>query len=127
MKAFLAVNAVMYTVFALWCTLQPRQTAEFLGLSLPGPPALSEFTAVYGGLEAGMAAFFALGLLKPSLRKAVLVFALCLYAGLFVFRTTVVVRYGAEVGNTLGAYGLELVFLVWAVILSRKHLATPTA
>lgn len=117
MTAYLAINATMYTIFALWCTIRPRETARFLGMELPGPPALSEYTAVYGGLEAGMAAFFALGLLKPSLRPAVLLFAVCLYAGLVVFRTTVVVRHGTAVGNTLGAYGLEIVFLVWGVVL----------
>jgi len=113
--AFLVINAVLYAGFALWCAIRPHTTARFLGLELVGIPGLSEYTAVYGGLEAGMAVFFALAAWRPELRPAGLLFAICLYAGLVLFRTTVVVRHGTAIGNTMGAYALELLFLVWAV------------
>lgn len=115
--AFLAVNAVLYAVFALWTAIRPHGTARFLGLELVGIPGLSEYTAVYGGLEAGMAAFFALAAVRPELRPAGLLFGLCLYAGLVLFRTTVVVRHGTAIGNTMGAYVFELLFLIWAVAI----------
>jgi hypothetical protein len=117
MTAYLLLNAVMYAVFALWCTFRPHTTARFLGYELPGPPGLSEYTAVYGGLEAGLAAFFALAIVRDELRTAAVIAAVCLYAGLFCFRTIVVARHGRAVGKTLGAYVAELALLVWGLTL----------
>ena len=68
-------NVVAYVVFALWCTIRPEQTARFLGFSLDGWKGQAEYVAVYGGIEAAFAVFFALCALRPAWHGPGLAFA----------------------------------------------------
>lgn len=116
--AYLAFNAVLYTVFALWCALAPKQTSTFLGLTPANPAGESEYLAVYGGLQAGLAVFFALATFLPEHRRAALLLSLALYGGIVALRTIAAMRLGfGELGNARFAYGLEIVLLVIALVL----------
>ena len=115
---YLAFNALLYTAFSLWCAIAPRQTSEFLGLTPANPAGESEFLAVYGGLQAGLAAFYALAIFVPEHRKSAMLLSLALYGGLVLLRTIAGLRVGfAELGNARFAYGLEIVLLVVALVL----------
>jgi Domain of unknown function (DUF4345) len=115
---YLAFNAVLYTAFAIWCALAPKQTSEFLGLTATNPAGESEYLAVYGGLQAGLAVFFALATFLPEYRKSALVMSLALYGGIVLLRTVAALRLGfAELGNARFAYGLEIVLLIVALVL----------
>lgn len=85
-QAYLYLNAFAYVVFAVWCTVMPEKTASFLGLALPTASGKSEYITVYGGLEFGVAIFFLITAIKPDLRSAGLLFAVCFYAGLILWR-----------------------------------------
>lgn len=116
--AYLAFNAVLYTLFAAWCALAPKQTSEFLGLTYSTPAGESEYLTVYGGLQAGLAVFFALATFLPEHRKSALLMSLALYGGLVALRTIAGLRLGfGELGNARFAYGLELVLLIVALVL----------
>lgn len=116
--AYLAFNAILYTVFALWCALAPKQTSTFLGLTPANPAGESEYLAVYGGLQAGLAVFFALATFLPEHRRAALLLSLALYGGIVALRTIAAMRLGfGELGNARFAYGLEIVLLVIALVL----------
>lgn len=116
--AYLAFNAVLYTVFALWCALAPRQTSGFLGLTYSNPAGESEYLTVYGGLQAGLAVFYALATFLPEHRKSALLLSLALYGGIVLLRTIAGLRLGfGELGNARFAYGLEIVLLVVALVL----------
>lgn len=84
--AFLLINGVGYVGLAAWCTLLPDKTSAAIGFGLSNASAKSEYITVYGGLELGMGIFFLLTALRPDLRQAGVLFALCLYACLAVFR-----------------------------------------
>ncbi|MFM8980505.1 MAG: DUF4345 family protein [Planctomycetia bacterium] len=113
--ACLALNAVLYVALGLWCALDPATTARFVGLQPTGPAGQSEWLAVYGGLELGLGAFFAVAALRPALRSAGLLFALCLYAGIVVLRSTAALQLGfASLGNARGMWVLEVLLLALA-------------
>jgi hypothetical protein len=116
--AYLAVNAVLYVIFAAWCSLAPQQTSTFLGLAPSNPAGESEYLAVYGGLQAGLAVFYAMAAFTPGHRRAALLFSLAIYGGIVALRTVAVVRLGlADLGNARYAYVLEIALLIAALAL----------
>ncbi len=117
--AFLAFNAVLYAVFSVWCALAPEQTSTFLGLVRVNPAGESEYLAVYGGLQAGFAAFYALAAFLPDHRRTAVLFSLLLYGGIVLFRSVAVVQFGfATLGAARFAYLLEIGLLAAATALT---------
>jgi hypothetical protein len=115
---YLAFNAVLYAVFAVWCAVAPKQTSGFLGLTPANPAGESEYLAVYGGLQAGLAAFYALATFLPDHRRSALLMSLALYSGIVLLRTLAGLRLGfGELGNARYAYGLEIMLLIVALVL----------
>jgi hypothetical protein len=115
---YLVVNAFLYAVFALWCALAPHQTSTFLGLAPTNSGGQSEYLAVYGGLQAGLAVFYTFAIVQPEHRRAALVLSLAMYGGIVLLRTVAGLRLGfATLGNARFAYGLEIVLLLAALVL----------
>jgi len=119
--AYFWFNAAAYLVFAVWCTMKPHATARFLGFTLEGGKGHAEYVAVYGGIEAAFAVFFTLCALRPAWYGPGLAFAACLYGGLVVFRSIVLVQRGFDVGTAIYPYVFELVMLALTVLLWRRH------
>ena len=119
---YLWINAVAYAGFSAWCTLFPQQTATGIGFTFASPSAKSEYITVYGGLEAGLAVFFLLGALRPELRPAVLLFSVCLYTGLVVFRCGTILMIGDLSKLIYALFALEALLgaCAWALWLSRR-------
>ena len=118
---YLAFNAVLYAVFSVWCALAPERTSAFLGLVRANPGGESEYLAVYGGLQAGFAAFYGLALLLPDHRRTAVLFSLLLYGGIVVFRSVAVVRFGfTALGTARFAYVLEIGLLAAAIALALR-------
>ena len=116
--AYLAFNALLYTLFSAWCALAPKQTSSFLGLTPANPAGESEYLAVYGGLQAGLAVFYAIATFLPDHRRSALLMSLAIYGGIVALRTIAGLRLGfAELGNARFAYGLEIVLLIIALVL----------
>lgn len=89
---WLAFNAVLYFGLGVWCAANPAGTSEAIGYALTNGSARSEYLTVYGGLELGMAAFFAWCAWKPELRGAGLLFGVASYGGIVLFRAASVLR-----------------------------------
>lgn len=120
--AYLGFNAVLYAVLGAWCALAPGTTSAWVGLSAVGPAGASEYLAVYGGMQLGFAAWFALTAARPALRPAGLGFAICLYGGIVALRTVAVAQLGfATLGNARLAFGLEVALLVAALGLAARR------
>lgn len=121
-KLYLAFNALMYAVFAAWCTLAPRQTGQYVGLTHTTPGGQSEYLAVYGGLQAGLAAYYALALLAPAHQRSALWMSAFLYAGIAAFRTIAALRLGFDsLGNARYFYCAEVVLFLAAVFLIARR------
>jgi hypothetical protein len=117
LRTYLFVNAALYVLFAVWCTVMPEKTAETLGLAFRSGSGKSEYITVYGGLEFGVAMFFLLAALRPELRQAGLLFALLFYGGLVAWRIPTLLMVSGVQKVTYGFAATEAVLLVMAVLL----------
>jgi hypothetical protein len=108
---YLYVNAVLYLIFALWCTIGMSRTAPAMGFTSLANGGRSEYLAIYGGLQIGLAISFWLLARNPEWHKPGILFALVLYAPIVLFRLVSLARYW-PVGNvTLATAALEVVLL----------------
>jgi len=115
--AYLWLNAFLYLLFSLWCAFAPEKTSSFLGLSRKDDAGITEYLAVYGGLQFGLAIIFAWSVLGGWQMNG-LRMAIALYAGIVAFRTIGAFQVGfGNLGNAAYSYGLELTLLIMAVAL----------
>ena len=110
---YLYFNAVLYAVFALWCTLAPAQTAKAVGYDLLSRSGESEYLVVYGGLQLGLALFF-FYCARVGEQRIGLVLALALYAPIVAYRCVTVARQWPVAATTLGTGVLEIALLLGA-------------
>jgi hypothetical protein len=61
----LALTAAAFGGFGTWLLVKPDALGK-VGVEVPTPAARAEIRAFYGGLELGMAAFFAAAAARPS-------------------------------------------------------------
>lgn len=115
-NAFLYFNALLYAVFAGWCTFAPRRTAEAMGYSSVSASGQSEYLVVYGGLQLGLGLFF-LYCARTGEDRLGLLLALAIYAPLVVYRLVTVWRFWPVGSTTVWVAGLELVLLLVSVVL----------
>lgn len=115
---YLYLNAVLYAVFALWCTVAADRTAHGLGYSALTQGGRSEYLVVYGGLQAGLAiVFFALAR-DPSRHRLGMWIALAIYGPIVAYRLATLVRFWPVGSTTLATAVLECVLLAAAVALT---------
>ena len=107
---YIIINALMYLVFGVWCAADPQFTSGAVGIGFNGLKGLAEYTAVYGGLEFGIGVFYLMAVFRAELRPSVLLFSLCLYGGLALFRTFSLIQNGSDIQNGWYFYGTEVVF-----------------
>ena len=117
MAAYLYMNSLLYLLFAVWVTLKPWATAKNIGFEAFSASGRSEYLVVYGGMELGFAAFFALTAFNAEYRRLGLLFALCMYAPIVLYRAITVLRYAPVSSTTLAVAVLEIGLLVWGVVL----------
>ena len=117
LRIYLWVNALLYIVFAVWCTLLWQRTAQHLGYVEFTNAGNSEYLVVYGGLQLGMGLFFAISALKPTLHQAGLLFAVLLYSCIVVYRLITVIVFSPVAPITLAIAALEGVLLMVALWL----------
>lgn len=116
---YLYVNAALYAIFGVWCLVAPTTTARTLGYSVLAASGESEYRVVYGGLQIGMALFFAY--CARANDRAGLVFAVALYVPIVLVRAITVMKFPVS-SMTLGVGALEALLLaagVWALLAMR--------
>ena len=122
-SALLWANAVLYAVFAVWCTVVPRQVMGFLGLGDTARQGFTEFMAVYGGLQAGLAVFFALAALLPAMSRAGVACSLCIYGGVVAWRSAALLLHGVpEDKGIFAVFALEVALLAWSAVAALQVL-----
>lgn len=121
MKTYLWFNAVLYAVFAAWCTLSPWRTATNIGYLSLSQGGRSEYLVVYGGLQLGLAAIFLLlARGDPGLVRFGVLASACLYAPIVAYRIVTVARFWPVGPTTLAVGTLEFLLLVAAVLLTLR-------
>jgi hypothetical protein len=116
-KFYLLINAILYFIFAIWCTLDPYWTAEAVGFQLPSNQGYAEFVAVYGGLEFSVGLFFLITALIKRYNLIGIIFGSCFYTSLFMFRTIAIITVGINIGAGINFYITEALFTVWSLLL----------
>ncbi len=114
---YLYANAALYAAFALWITLSPWKTSVAIGYESLTSSGRSEYLVVYGGLQLGLAAFFALLAVNVQMHRLGLLFSVCLYVPIVLYRLITVGRFWPVESTTLIVGALEVVLLVAAIAL----------
>jgi hypothetical protein len=83
---FLAVSAVLWFPYGVFCFVRPDYLAGAAGVSASNATGVIELRAMYGGLQAAIGVLAGLAFACPTLRRAALVTLLCVYAGLGLSR-----------------------------------------
>lgn len=125
LAAYLWTNAALYAAFGLLCLFRPLKTAKALGFDVLAPHGTVEYVTVYGGMQLGFAAFFALGASR-GIDGAMwtLWFALCLYVPIVLVRWTALLAVpGAKPGLAWGLAALEALLLAAGVFLAMRPAA----
>lgn len=124
LQAYLYLNAALYVLFAVWCSVMPATTAAALGLDFKSGSGKSEYITVYGGMEFAIAMFFLLAAIKPEYRHAGLLFALLFYGSLVAWRIPTLVFIAGVQPTTYLFAATEFILGVMALLLWR-YSATP--
>jgi hypothetical protein len=114
------LNAVIYVLLAVFCTLRPSQTAASIGFTELNHSGRSEYLVVYGGLQLGLGLFYFLLARDPAYARIGILFSLLLYAPMVAYRTISLWMYWPTSAVTLGTAALEILLLLWAFILWRN-------
>lgn len=117
MAVYLWTNAALYLLLAIYCTLRADAAARALGYSSLNASGQSEYLVIYGGLQLGLALFFGVLAREQGWHRLGILFALCLYLPIVLFRVASVIRYWPVQNLTLGVAGLEIVLLLVAAAL----------
>jgi hypothetical protein len=119
-KVYLWFNAAMYLFFAVACALNPDRLQRALGFFTLDNSGSSEFLAIYAGLEAGFALFYVAAARKLELERPAILFSICLYAGIVVFRLPSLLIYRPVRTISYVVAAGEVVLLAAALLLRRR-------
>lgn len=115
-NAYLYLNALLYLLLSLWCTLRPQATASAVGYRVLSESGQSEYLVIYGGLQLGMAFLFGYFAWTRQLRNG-LVLALAFYVPIVLYRAVTLARLWPVEPVTMLLAGLEWGLLVAGVVL----------
>ena len=108
----LALAALYGAAQAFFCLTQPDAVAGVLGVALDSALARSEFMTAYGGIYAGMAVFWALGLVRGTLKEGGLALLALAATGATLVRLWTVVVLPLGLGAVAGVLVAEIVLAV---------------
>ncbi len=119
-NAYLYLNAALYALLALWCTLFPEATASAVGYRVLSASGQSEYLVIYGGLQLGMAFLFAYFAWTRQPRNG-LVLSLAFYLPIVLYRAVTLVRFWPVEPTTSLLAGLEWALLIAACVLLARQ------
>jgi len=115
-EIYLWANAVIYILFALWCTFQKNQTAKASGYLTLNNSGWSEYLVIYGGLQFGLAFFFAYLATNTELHQTGISFALMLYIPIVLYRFFTIYKFRPVRPTTLAIASMEILLLIVAIV-----------
>ncbi|SFN13264.1 DUF4345 domain-containing protein [Dokdonella immobilis] len=113
---YLWINAVLYALLALWCTVLPTRTSQAIGFIELSSSGRSEYAVIYGGMQFGFAFLFAWAALSGNHRFG-LIFSLAIYVPILLFRIVSVLRFWPVSATTLATGALEVLLTAAAIAL----------
>lgn len=113
---YLYINAAIYLIFSIWCSVASSSTAQSLGFISLNASGRAEYLTVYGGLQLGLGIIFGWAAWSGELRFGLIV-ALALYVPMVLWRIAGVSLNWPVANSTLYVAGLELAMMLAAVLL----------
>ena len=107
-RFILGFNAFAFLAFGLACLAHPDLLTDIAGLAFTRASATIEARAMYGGVQIGLGAFFALAFAREAHRRAGLGVALALFGGLALGRTV-----GVALAADVDAYTATALAYEW--------------
>lgn len=117
-KFYLILNAVVYAGLAALCTFRDESSAHGCGYTKLTPGGRSEYLTVYGGLQMGVALAYFCAALNPAFVRPAILFSVCLYAPIVLYRVITVLAFKVRAPVTLGTGALEVFMLGFAIVLA---------
>lgn len=119
-RVFLALNALVWIAYGLYCFFQPGILADSAGVAATTPTGSTELRAMYGGLQIAIGALAGMALLRPDWVRPALLALAFLCGGLGLARIT-----GAALEDGWSFYtgmgmGFEFGILAAATYLLRR-------
>jgi hypothetical protein len=116
-RIFLALSALVWLPYGLWCFAAPGFLAGAAGVSFLTPTGSTELRAMYGGLQAALGALALLGALRAPLRRPALIALGFLASGLGLARLLGALLDGDVSAYTAMGLGFEWTTAALAMIL----------
>jgi hypothetical protein len=116
MRVFLALSALLWLPYGLWCFFDPGFLAGAAGVAFQSPTGSTELRAMYGGLQAALGALAVAGALRAGLRRPALVTLGFLASGLALARLGGVALDGPPSAYTLAGLGIEITTAVLSAL-----------
>ena len=120
MTIYLALNAIVWFPYGLWCLVRPETLTAFAGVTMLTPTAVAEVRAMYGGLQAAVGAIAVTALVRPDHRRTIVMVLGVLTAGLGAARLIAALSGAGFSAYTGGAVVFELGSAAWAAVLLRR-------
>ena len=120
MTIFLALSALVWLPYGLYCFARPDVLHQIAGVAATTPTAMTELRAMYGGLQAALGALAIVGLMRPELRRSMVLTFGILAGGLGLARLGGILMGGGLSGYTVGGLAFEYGFAIWAGVLLKR-------
>ncbi len=117
-RILLLFNGAAFALYGIGCIFSPLLVADYAGMELPGPDALTEVVAMYGGLQTGIGILFLYHGLQPARIQSGLVLVVVLLGSLALARTLGLLIHGITPYN-LGAVLFESLSVLLALLAMR--------
>lgn len=118
-QVFLGAMVLVWLPYGVYCFLDPKALMEIAGIAGTMPTASTELRAMYGGLQIAIGALALAALVRPALRRPVVLMLACLCVGLALARTGGLMLDGGLSTYTAFALGFEIVVAGAAIALLR--------
>jgi hypothetical protein len=115
-KIFLAVLALLFIPYGIYCLVAPSMLADAAGVTATTITGTIELQTMYGGLQTAIGAMCVLALFRQSLERVAMTALLFVFVGLAVPRVTLSLMHGDFSNYTVYAMVFEsasLAFLLW--------------
>jgi len=120
-RIFLGLTGLLYLVFSLWCVVRDTQTARAVGFEFANNSGRSEYMTVYGGLQLGLALLYLWAAWQGVYLREGLALAAVTHGTIVLFRAASLFMFSGLQPMTYAFFGLELVFMVVAVVLLMRY------
>ena len=118
---YLYINAALYLLFAVWCTVASDSTSTNLGYRVLSAGGRSEYLVIYGGLQVGLALMFWLLARDSQYQRLGILISAAIYVPIVLYRVITVAKNWPVPALTLGTGILEATLMVAALVLLRTR------